>query len=186
MNDIMIDLETFGLSKRTAVASIGAVFWNPVTGEMGPSLYRVIDLTSCKSLEVDFNTIYWWLEQSEEARKAITIDGKVSIEQALIDLSKFAGSLGNPKTVRYWSNGANFDNAIIEELYLLYGIKSPFSYYNSRDVRTVLGFYPKNLFYNWKIANPRKGAHHTALEDAKYQATYTTMILQELGVEELW
>lgn len=186
MNDLMIDTETMGLGKRATIATIGAIFWNPTTGEMGPSFYRVINMETCNKSEIESDALYWWLEQSDAARQALVIPGKVSITEALTSFSGFVNQFGNAKTVRYWSNGANFDNALLEEAYNLYGLTCPFAYWNSRDVRTVLGFYPPNLFKDWKINNPRKGAHHNALDDAKYQAKYVSMVLKELGVENLW
>lgn len=76
MNNLMIDLETMGNKPNAPIVSIGAVFFEPETGEIGPELYTAVDLKSEVALGAapDADTILWWLTQSSEARAAITGD----------------------------------------------------------------------------------------------------------------
>ena len=43
MNHLAIDLETLSLEPNAHILSIGAVFFDPATGEMGDSFYVEID-----------------------------------------------------------------------------------------------------------------------------------------------
>lgn len=46
MNNLMIDLETMGKKPNAPIVSIGAVFFNPQSGELGPEFYAVVSLES--------------------------------------------------------------------------------------------------------------------------------------------
>ena len=46
MNHLMIDLETMGNKPNAPVVSIGAVFFEPSTGELGEEFYHVVSLKS--------------------------------------------------------------------------------------------------------------------------------------------
>jgi exodeoxyribonuclease VIII len=94
--------------------------------------------------------------------------------------------------LRLWGNGASFDNAILRQAYRncnrsLHDDKGPgVKFWNDRDMRTIVGFYPKQLQSDWRKNNFRRGAHHNALDDAKHQVRYCSDILKELGVKELY
>ncbi|EJZ0716186.1 3'-5' exoribonuclease, partial [Escherichia coli] len=64
---LMIDLETMGKNPDAPIASIGAVFFDPQTGEQGPEFSKIIDMGTCGGT-VDISTIEWWLQRSGEAR----------------------------------------------------------------------------------------------------------------------
>ncbi|EFQ3899357.1 exonuclease, partial [Escherichia coli] len=44
---LMIDLETMGKNPDAPIASIGAVFFDPQTGEQGPEFSKIIDMGTC-------------------------------------------------------------------------------------------------------------------------------------------
>ena len=72
MKHVMLDLETMGNGPRAAIVSIGAVFFDPLTGELGAEFEAAIDLrSSAKSGEIDPDTVLWWLGQGEEARAGL-------------------------------------------------------------------------------------------------------------------
>ena len=89
-------------------------------------------------------------------------------------------------------NGASFDNAILRYAYRQCGKNlGPDSgpgvkFWNDRDMRTIVGFYPRQLQEKWRRTVLRKGDHHNALDDAKHQVRYCSDILKELGVNELY
>jgi exodeoxyribonuclease VIII len=195
MKDIMIDLETVGTEATAGIFTIGALEFNPFTGETGKEFYRIIELQSCidAGLTIDASTIYWWLVQSKAARTEIVETNRTPIKVALDEFIKFCGSVavndlsskGTYPDIRLWGNGSDFDNAKLQYVYFKCGKKYPIDFWNSRDVRTVVGFYPQTLFKEWKTANLRSG-YHNALEDCKYQIKYVNHIIKELGVTELY
>lgn len=190
MLDIMIDLETMGISANSAIVSYGAAAFDFRTGEIGHTIYRVIDLSTTlqyPEFGIDAGTLYWWLQQSEPARLTLVQDdNRESLVEAMASLRYYIEGVGNPQRLRLWGNGPTFDNAMIRFTYkTIMGKDLPIPFWNDRCVRTVKGFYPHNLFQEWRMNNPRRGTYHNALDDAKYQIKFLTHIFQELGVEEL-
>lgn len=187
----MIDLETMGTNPNSAIVSYGAAEFDYRTGEIGHTIYRVIDLKSTleyPEFNIEAGTLYWWLEQSEQARQALVQDhNRETIQQAMLSLSTFLSEVDNPQRIRLWGNGPTFDNAMIRYTHkVVTGRDLPVPFWNDRCVRTIKAFYPFNMFKEWQIDNTRKGTYHNALDDAKYQVKYLCHILSELGVEEMY
>ncbi|EPM6447811.1 3'-5' exoribonuclease domain-containing protein, partial [Escherichia coli] len=107
---LMIDLETMGKNPDAPIASIGAVFFDPQTGEQGPEFSKIIDMGTCGGT-VDISTIEWWLQRSGEARAAILAD-RIPLDDALLQLREFIDENSGEFFVQVWGNGANFDNVI--------------------------------------------------------------------------
>jgi|19_taG_2_1085344.scaffolds.fasta_scaffold00062_30 exodeoxyribonuclease VIII len=192
MKDIMVDLETADNVPGGALFSCAAVQCDLTTGETGEEIHRNIDLQSCldAGLTVSGDTIYWWLKQSNEARKSLDTLKKISLNEFCKELNGFVKFIADkqkisPKLFRVWGNGASFDNAFIRYAYRAVGQEFIVPFWNDRDVRTVVGFYPNNLFQDLKINIPRTESHN-ALHDAKYQVKYVSQIMKDLGVTELY
>lgn len=116
MNHLMIDLETMGNKPAAPIVAIGAVFFDPKSGELGAEFYVAVNLASAmeQGATPDGATILWWLKQSAEARAAICTDDTRSITFALSELSSFISrNSDNPRYLKVWGNGANFDNVIL-------------------------------------------------------------------------
>jgi len=188
MNDVMVDLETMDNVMSASIVSIGAVQCDLTTGELGQEYYRVIDLNGQqqKGLTICSNTLYWWMQQKDGARHALTVEGKIFLVEMCNTFNTWLQSMGNPGNFRLWGNGASFDNSIIRYAYKMCDIDFPIPFWNDRDMRTILGFYPSNLQEKWRRANLRHGTHHNALADAKHQVKYCSYVLKELGVKELY
>ncbi|EOT7006152.1 RecE family exodeoxyribonuclease, partial [Escherichia coli] len=56
---LMIDLETMGKNPDAPIISIGAIFFDPQTGDMGPEFSKTIDLETAGGV-IDRDTIKWW------------------------------------------------------------------------------------------------------------------------------
>lgn len=188
MNDIMVDLETMDNIGSSAIVSIGAVQCDLITGETGEEYYRVVNLEGQAEYgrTIDHQTLYWWLGQSKGARDGILAPGKILLTDMCASLQKWLYHIGFPKQKRLWGNGASFDNAILRSAFKACDTEFPIPFWQDRDMRTIVGFYPKQLQEEWKWKNMRKGTYHNALDDAKYQVQYCSHILQELGVKELY
>lgn len=188
MNDIMVDLETMDNIGSAAIVSIGAVQCDLITGQTGEEFYRIVELDGQADLglTMDAQTIYWWLGQSRGATEALLAPGKILLEDMCNSFKKWVEYLEHPKIKRLWGNGASFDNAILRNAFKRVDIEFPIPFWQDRDMRTIVGFYPKQMQEEWRWKNLRKGTHHNALDDAKYQVSYCSYILQELGVKELY
>ncbi|EFK9528363.1 3'-5' exoribonuclease, partial [Escherichia coli] len=104
---LMIDLETMGKNPDAPIISIGAIFFDPQTGDMGPEFSKTIDLETAGGV-IDRDTIKWWLKQSREAQSAIMTD-EIPLDDALLQLREFIDENSGEFFVQVWGNGANFD-----------------------------------------------------------------------------
>jgi len=173
--DVMVDLETRGTGPGCAILSIGAVAFDPKTGLIGREFYSVVSAASCRALGLreEAGTMAWWAKQSDFARAVLgeSEASETTLEQALDGLTRFLRAHGGRPSVRVWGNGADFDNAILADLYRRVGQDAPWQFWNSRCFRTL------------KAMNPgrepgRTGAHHNALDDARHQAIWALRILR--------
>jgi hypothetical protein len=179
----MLDLETMGTGSNAAIVSIGAVFFNPFTGELGNQFYKRIWLESAaKHGEIDASTVSWWLGQSDEARAEINHDDSVSVKEALQELSALIinKTKGSFNEIRVWGNGCTFDNVILSNAYKTLKLQKPWSYAGDMDVRTIVELGRKLLNFDPKKDMPFEGEKHNALADATHQAKYVSAIYHKL------
>ncbi|EFG8304027.1 exonuclease [Escherichia coli] len=174
---LMIDIETMGKNPNAAIISIGAIFFDPQTGDMGPEFSKTIDLDTAGGV-IDRDVIKWWLKQSREAQSAILTD-EIPLDDALLQLREFIAENSGEFFVQVWGNGANFDNVILRRSYERQGIPCPWHYHNDRDVRTIVEL-GKAIDFDARTAIPFEGERHNALDDARYQAKYVSVIWQKL------
>lgn len=174
---LMIDLETMGKNPDAPIISIGAIFFDPQTGDMGPEFSKTIDLDTAGGV-IDRDTIKWWLKQSREAQSALLTD-EIPLDDALLQLREFIDENSGEFFVQVWGNGANFDNVILRRSYERQGIPCPWRYCNDRDVRTIVEL-GKAIDFDARTAIPFEGERHNALDDARHQAKYVSAIWQKL------
>lgn len=162
----MLDLETMSVRSNAAIASIGAVKFEVGQGVID-TFYRTIDLRTCKAagLDIDPNTVEWWMQQEPAARNALLVDN-VSLYQALADFIEWYGN----KSLPTWGNGAGFDNVIMENAFISVGLKRPWLPWEDRCYRTM-----KNIIQ--VPIDAREGVYHNALDDAMHQTKHLLKIL---------
>lgn len=164
----MLDLETIGNGADAAIVQVGAVYFNRHTGALGNQFKINIELKTAldSGAKVDADTIYWWLNQSSEARFSITNGPRENIFSAMVLLVNFL-----VKADYIWSH-ATFDFTILSQTLRRLEINPTFKFRSTRDIRTLLdladgvsaGAYNKNI--------KREGVHHDALDDCKHQVKY--------------
>lgn len=185
---LMIDLETLSTSPQAAILSIGAVLFDPLGPEPeSPAyglnekhLYINVSLQTCLDvgLKVDGDTFYWWLKQSEAARKALCTD-PVSLSMALVELQNFV-RINTPE--RIWAT-EDFDLPILSNAYNAVGSSLPWRYWNDRGLRTLCetafpdlkGKAPPSILPHSSGVVP-----HNALWDAYLQARAVQECYQQL------
>lgn len=180
---VMVDLETMGKKHNAPIVAIGAVVFDPATGSIGESFYKVVCLESSVNwgAVIDPSTVIWWFKQSSEARSAIVNDDAIPLLDALLQFREFVSDnvAGGSKKPQVWGNGASFDNSILRSSYDCIAEDYPWEYWNDRDVRTMvelgqaIGFDPKTTI-------PFDGDRHNALADAIHQARYVSAIWQRI------
>ncbi|EOC9359664.1 3'-5' exoribonuclease [Enterobacter hormaechei] len=180
---LMVDIESMGKKPGAPIVSIGAVFFDPASGQTGPEFYKVISLESAMEWGgvPDASTILFWLKATPEARSEIIMDHAIPLDDALLQFKDFiAENAANGKdTVQVWGNGATFDNVLLEDSYARTGISCPWKYWNNRDVRTIVEL-GKAVGYTPRHEIPFEGEPHKAISDARHQVKYVSAIWQHL------
>ncbi|WP_052755101.1 MULTISPECIES: exonuclease [Citrobacter freundii complex] len=180
---LMVDMETMGNGPDAPIVSIGAVFFEPSTGNTGAEFYRVVSLESSMSfgMKPDASTIQWWLKQSSEARSAILVDEAMGLLETLELLADFIAenAANGSHTVQLWGNGCSFDNVILRRAYALTDTPFTVPFWNDRDVRTMVEL-GKSVGINPRYDIPFEGDMHNALSDARHQVKYVSAIWQRL------
>lgn len=180
---LMVDMETMGNSPDAPIVSIGAVFFDPSTGNTGAEFYQVVSLESSMSfgMKPDASTIQWWLKQSSEARSAILVDEAMGLLETLELLADFIAenAANGSHTVQLWGNGCSFDNVILRRAYALTDTPFTVPFWNDRDVRTMVEL-GKSVGINPRFDIPFEGDMHNALSDARHQVKYVSAIWQRL------
>lgn len=183
MKNVMVDLETMGNGTEAPIIAVGAVFFDPWTGLLGKGFYTDVSLESSVASggRMDASTVLWWLQQEEAARKPLyTNELACTLTKALSQLSDFLGKEGPGKDyLQVWGNGIAFDNVILRESYKREGIDVPWSFWNDRDVRTMVEL-GQAVGFNPKVDLPFEGVRHNALADAEHQARYVSAIWQRV------
>lgn len=173
----MIDIETMSTTNNAAIVSLAAVQFDLNTGETGQELYCNVSLDSClrAGLQVDADTIEWWMNKSDQARK-ILFNKTMNITSALNALSALVIRTNGDDTI-VWGNSARFDLGILENAYHKCNAVKYWSFYNERCVRTLAALNPsikKNTAFI--------GEAHNALDDCKHQINYCNETYKSLKV----
>ncbi|HHC1926135.1 TPA: 3'-5' exoribonuclease [Klebsiella pneumoniae] len=180
---VMVDLETMGKKHNAPIVAIGAVVFDPATGSIGESFYKVVCLESSVNwgAVIDPSTVIWWLKQSSEARSAIVNDDAIPLQDALLQFREFISDnvAGGSKKAQVWGNGASFDNSILRSSYDCIAEDYPWEYWNDRDVRTMVEL-GQAISFDPKTTIPFEGSRHNALADAIHQARYVSAIWQRI------
>ena len=179
---VMIDLETLGTLPGSVILSIGAVLFDPtkpVEECLGKEFYCVVSRHDSVNhgLTISEDTLTWWRNQSKAAQQVLhdaeSEEKYDTLQDALGMLAQFL-----PAGVKVWSNGANFDQPLLDVAYSKINRSIPWKYYNSRCHRTILGLHP-----NAKGLMPKNDCAHNALEDAKTQANHLVIVANALGLK---
>lgn len=183
-NILSLDFETLNTKPDSAVLSIGACIQ---VGKKLHEFYRVVRLEEqvVYGATVSSDTLAWWFTQNQEARDAIAQEVKagkaVTMDRALCDfLAWLDKAKPDYKTMKVSTNGANFDEPIIQWHLGKNGLSAPWAFWNVICHRTLTQKHRSTPEYKAVV---REGAHN-AVEDAKYQLQLLSALV-EAGIVEL-
>ncbi|AHF74041.1 putative ribonuclease (polynucleotidyl transferase) from prophage [Candidatus Sodalis pierantonius str. SOPE] len=179
MNHLMIDIETLGVRASAPLAAIGAVFFEPTTGQLGKAFYARVDPRSDEAAgaRAEVDTALWWLCQDAQARAELIIDPRLSASDALNALLNYINASQIPagrKHLNIWCKGGSFDVVILSAAFELHGLPIPWHFWRVRNMRTLLSLAQANDY----CPPPRQTPEHYALDDARYQAQVVAEIWQ--------
>jgi hypothetical protein len=163
--DIMIDIESLNTTPDCVILTIGAVLFDP----RGQGIISKIEIrptiedqTEIYNRSINDATLEWWGKQSPEAiEEAMGDQGRVSFSDAMKQLYDFCWNHGKP-----WSHGAPFDIVVMEHAWRQLGLRSPWSYGDVRDTRTLFDITGVSL----RDKKYKTSTTHKAVEDAEHQA----------------
>ena len=136
--DLMVDIETLGLTPDAKILSISAVAFNPFDENPDylqyPTFDCLVDVDSQETRTVDLSTVDWWSQQEEEVKEKIFSEtGRISLQDAL---SQFALFARNRK--RIWAQGVTVDITILSHAMRQHDIPLPWLYFAVSDSRSIL------------------------------------------------
>ena len=171
----MIDLETLSTNPDAVILTIGGVKFDART-QMNPynEMYFRVDVDSQTKIgrNVMQETMNWWATQPKEVSEEALGDGnRVSLEDAIKQLNKFAVGVDI-----FWCQGPLFDYAILQDLYRQLNTPVPWNYWQIRDSRTLFSLVPKDH-------NEKRTGLHNALQDCIFQAKKVQKVYRQLGID---
>lgn len=184
---VAVDLETYGVSPGSVILSIGLCeFAVALNGEpqIGSQYYAPLnfDAQCILGQTVDNDTVAWWSKQTAAARQCITDSTacKISLAESLEEINTFMMSRADGSRATLWGNGSDFDNVLLISLFRAAQIKPIWSFSKHRCHRTLMAVSAYTGRHH-KVAVPREGTHHNALDDAVHQAKMASRALESLG-----
>ena len=169
----MLDLETLSTRPDAVILVIGAIRFNrnkeysekinEESVNKMDTFYERITIDSCLQvgLREDKKTRQWWNAQSKDIKyEALLNPHRNSLPEVL---RKFSQWFGNNPRMTVWGNGDDFDCTILGEAYAKCGMETPWRFWKTRDLRTIMDLgkvYSRDL--------PQEGLHN-ALYDCYRQ-----------------
>ena len=184
--DVMCDIETLNTVASATVLSIGLVAFdrhNPdrkpvkLTINMGQKQFRDEQKRFGRTQNAD--TVRWWKKQSAQAKEVFQRANVTNCEHACTVLIKFFNDNTDPRNVKMWGNGSDFDNVIVADFLTTFGHQVPWKFWNNRCHRTMKSEF-KHLLPNIEFT----GVQHNAADDAHHQVKQLWAIYGGLGFME--
>ena len=196
LKHVMLDIETLGTGTNAAIASIGALTFDPTLGQVMDvrdtrSFHLLIDLEKSKQPGIiDPSTVKWWMQQSDDARKALFGQPADQYQSLGVALDQFKVWCEQRGATQLWTNGPMFDERIMREAFARnMNPNFPFSYRASRCFRTIAqmvedkGHDLKKLHNSMKAEFGERGiVRHRAVDDCFTQAYAVCRFYQLLGL----
>jgi len=141
--ELMIDIETLATTVDAFILQIAAVPFDISTDQIGDESSRFnlhINGASQAGRNKDLATIGWWMDQDEEARDQVFKPrNRHNLKDALHLFRQYYTKLRHPVI---WSNGPEFDSAILKHAFEQVGLPCPWHHRKVRDLRTALDLLP--------------------------------------------
>lgn len=178
MTIVSLDLETLATAPDAIIASIGI----EVATDQGchiASFKRKVNLDQ-PGRSVSSSTTAFWFAQSQEAQQLTFASNDEECEllqtlrEVVADVYVFLDEhMADPNAI-LWGNPATFDIAKLEHAMRMYGMRTPWQYYQVGCMMTL----KRTSHITWGEI-PFDGTPHDCLDDAKHQAKIIRALLEE-------
>lgn len=183
----MVDIETLSTAVNAVVLSVGAVEFDPFTGNIEREFYREMRLDLQQGRHISASTVQWWAKQisgnpssnilaKSNADKTIPVDVVCELGQFINGGVAFSvGRVEDYKDIAVWACDHDFDLAILSDLYGELRLPVPWKFWETRSVRTA-----RMLNTIAGIEVPQRVVTHNALEDCERQVEEVSALLSML------
>jgi hypothetical protein len=168
---IMIDIEALG-KKNAVILSIGAVRFDQKEILETLEVFPNVKDSMAYGLEIDADTLFWWLEQEKAAIDAWRLADTEPLSDCLIKLKNFCKKR-NFECV--WAKPPTYDLEIILESYRRVRVGVPWGFRQEACMRTALRMI--------EVPYIEPELKHSALSDAVAQAKVVQNILKRRSEE---
>jgi hypothetical protein len=173
---VMIDIETMSTAPNAAILAIGAVTFT-VDGGVDATTARewLVDLgdSVAHGGQMDADTVLWWTQQSERARRGLVATRQLREHAALEGLAWMLSCLPGKPSI--WANGTDFDLTILRSALHRHGMRDLWAFWQQRDLRTL-----RKLMTHVPAPARAEDDKHGALRDAVHQAEHAVLLLRAL------
>lgn len=188
MSNIMVDIETLGTTPGCVISSLAAIRFNLIDPNEeeyennGDVFHESISIqkTLGVDLEINPNTVLWWLNQSKEAQEYFVKVQKIALPLSQV-LTRFSLWLAKfhkmSPVVSLWGNSNRFDLGILEATYLRSNLPIPWDSRKERDLRTLVMLSPNDYH-----PSDYRDTIHDPIEDCKYQIKVAKTIYNKLKI----
>ncbi|MCX4045671.1 MULTISPECIES: 3'-5' exonuclease [Aeromonas] len=176
----VVDIETLAQGHNAVIGTIGVVIVDVAQLRAVDEFYCRVDLAQGR--QHDDDTMAFWERQRIESPAAweemFGNAGRLFLVDALKALSNFLGRhFDKVATVELMGNGSEFDNVLLADAYLQWGVDQPWWFRGNQSLRTVVWMGRQLLGIDPKYQLPFEGCRHHALHDARHEAAYLIHIL---------
>lgn len=170
----MIDLETMSVASNAAIVSIGACAFDLYSQQPITNQFEVnISLESNEKVgrHISASTVMWWMQQSQDAQRALYESEQYTLEVGLNKLQKWIDEV-SPRITHVWANDPDFDVVILKNAFDQCHRMWPFHFAANRSMRTIFELaYPDiDKLKEVREYFRSQGTHHRAVDDAVAQA----------------
>ena len=159
---VCVDIETLATCPAAVVLEIGAVCFDPATGQMGPEFSTEVAMRSPDQQErvVDEETFRWWAERMADGAAMPGLHGGMALMAALEWLCEWSENHVD-EGAEWWAWGTDFDFGILSDALREGHMDVPWRYNRQRCARTIC-----------QVTGTRRDGDvtHAALEDARQEA----------------
>lgn len=151
--DITFDLETCSTKVTAAIMQLGAVAWN-WNAENSDNIFNLdngnireeyfnmgVDMRKefIAGLDFDPDTAQWWNSRDEAVKEEMLRPHTLPVDEVITQFTNWVKTLQTrigAESVTLWSQGADFDLAILRHISSVFHVAMPVKYQNFRCART--------------------------------------------------
>lgn len=187
--NLMIDIETMGLSPKSAIIQIAAVPFSK-KGELfelkprGCHNFEKYVKIGQNNNEVNHNTLAWWLQQDYAREMGENLEhGSLTLFSALYALDSYIDEIRNEygSKIKFWAKNSRFDFSVLNNAYLRLG---NYPVWEQSDIHCAMKLF-KQMGYPGKgpKINNERGKAHDALSDCFHQIHQLKYISDKHDIE---